>query len=92
MQIKENMVEAPDLLAFGPDRLGHATFLDDASRQHIYGNNIPVEICMTSNVVSKTVDSYETHHVKDLLKENHSFVLCVSWYSSHHFLDCSSFM
>ncbi|KAJ8652314.1 adenosine deaminase [Lichtheimia ornata] len=75
-EIMENMVEAPALLAFGPDRLGHATFLDDASRQHIYGNNIPVEICMTSNVVSKTVDSYETHHVKDLLKEKHPFVLC----------------
>ncbi|KAI7886314.1 Metallo-dependent hydrolase [Lichtheimia hyalospora FSU 10163] len=77
-EIVENMVEAPTLLAFGPDRLGHATFLDDASRQHIYDNDIPVEICMTSNVVSKTVDSYESHHVKDLLKENHPFVLCVS--------------
>ncbi|KAI9480241.1 hypothetical protein BDB00DRAFT_857936 [Zychaea mexicana] len=75
-EVKENMVEAPNLLSFGPDRLGHATLLDDYARQTIYANSIPIEICMTSNVVSKTVETFADHHVKDLLKEGHPFVLC----------------
>ncbi|KAI8147604.1 hypothetical protein BJV82DRAFT_508333 [Fennellomyces sp. T-0311] len=75
-EVKENMVEAPTLLAFGPDRLGHATLLDDAQRQTIYRKDIPIEICMTSNVLSKTVGTFADHHVKDLLVENHPFVLC----------------
>ncbi|KAI9321247.1 hypothetical protein BX666DRAFT_2071731 [Dichotomocladium elegans] len=76
-EIVENMSESHILLGFGPDRLGHATFLDDYCRKEIYAKNIPIEICMTSNVLSKTVPTYEDHHVKDLLKDNHAFVICV---------------
>ncbi|KAI7854269.1 hypothetical protein BDC45DRAFT_509044 [Circinella umbellata] len=75
-EVVENMVEAPNLLSFGPDRLGHATLLDEPTRQTIYSNRIPIEICMTSNVISKTVKTFEDHHVKDLLVEKHPFVLC----------------
>lgn len=77
-EIKENMVEAPTLLAIGPNRLGHATFLDDYCRKTIYKENIPVEICMTSNLLCKTTNSYEEHHLRELLNDNHPFILCVS--------------
>lgn len=76
--MKENIPEAPSLLSIHPDRLGHATLLDPVSRETIYTRAIPVEICMTSNVLCKTVSSFEEHHVKGLLKEGHPFVLCVS--------------
>ncbi|KAI9248509.1 hypothetical protein BDA99DRAFT_446218 [Phascolomyces articulosus] len=79
-EVVENMVEAPNLLSFKPDRLGHATLLDEPTRQNIYSNAIPIEICMTSNVISKTVKTFAEHHVKDLLLENHPFVLCVSFF------------
>ncbi|KAI8089401.1 uncharacterized protein BX664DRAFT_332927 [Halteromyces radiatus] len=75
-EVKENIPEAPDLLSIHPDRLGHATLLDDLSRNTIYQRNIPVEICMTSNVFSKTVATYERHHVKELMDEKHPFILC----------------
>ncbi|CAO3598492.1 unnamed protein product [Absidia cylindrospora] len=77
-EVKENMHEAPELLSIYPDRLGHATLLDETSRAIIYERALPVEICMTSNVFSKTVSSYEDHHVKELLEEGHPFILCVS--------------
>ncbi|ORY90998.1 hypothetical protein BCR43DRAFT_92895 [Syncephalastrum racemosum] len=77
-EVQENVVEAPSLLAIHPDRLGHATLLDDFSRQVIYKEAIPVEICMTSNVLCKTVPSYADHHVKALLLEKHPFVLCAN--------------
>lgn len=77
-EVQANVAEAPSLLAIRPDRLGHATLLDDFSRQAIYKEAIPVEICMTSNVLCKTVPSYADHHVKTLLLEKHPFVLCAS--------------
>lgn len=77
-EIEENVLEAPSLLSIKPDRLGHATLLDDYSRKTVYEQNIPVEICMTSNVLCNTVKTFEEHHLKDLLNDNHPFVLCVS--------------
>ncbi|SAM05052.1 hypothetical protein [Absidia glauca] len=75
-EVAENIPEAPELLSIRPDRLGHATLLDDYSRTTVYQQAIPVEICMTSNVFSKTVATYEDHHVKQLLEEDHPFILC----------------
>lgn len=77
-EIQDNVREAPGLLAIKPDRLGHATLLDDFCRKTIYEQNIPVEICMTSNVLCKTVSSFEEHHIKELLNDKHPFVLCVN--------------
>lgn len=78
LQVPENLPEAPSLLAISPDRLGHATLLDEACRKHIYEHQIPIEICMTSNVLSKTVPTYEEHHLKELLLDGQPFVICVS--------------
>ncbi|KAH8554667.1 hypothetical protein BGW37DRAFT_480601 [Umbelopsis sp. PMI_123] len=75
-EVPENLPEAPSLLAISPDRLGHATLLDDACRSHIYQHRIPIEVCMTSNVLSKTVATYGDHHVKDLLLAGQPFVIC----------------
>lgn len=77
-EIQENVIEAPSLLSIKPDRLGHATLLDDFCRKTIYEQNIPVEVCMTSNVLCKTVPTFEEHHIKELLSDKHPFVLCVS--------------
>ncbi|GAA5799403.1 hypothetical protein HPULCUR_004818 [Helicostylum pulchrum] len=75
-EIRENMVEAPALLSICPNRLGHATYLDDYCRKLIYKENIPIEICMTSNLLCKTVNTYEEHHIRELLNDKHPFILC----------------
>lgn len=77
-EIIANLKEAPSLLSIHPDRLGHATFLDDYCRKAIYERKIPIEICMSSNVLCKTVKTFEEHHIKELLHDKHPFVLCVS--------------
>lgn len=76
-EVIENLIEAPGVLSIKPDRLGHATFLDDYCRQTIYKENIPVEICMTSNLVCKTTNTLKEHHIKELLDDKHPFILCV---------------
>lgn len=34
-----------------PDRLGHATFLDQVAKQRVVDNKIGIELCLTSNVL-----------------------------------------
>lgn len=77
-EIVENLSEAPSMLAFKPDRLGHATFLDDYCRKTIYERHVPVEICMTSNLLCKTAKTFQDHHIKELIDDRHPFILCVS--------------
>lgn len=36
------------------------------------------EVCLTSNVISKTVPSFEDHHLKDLMEHRIPFSICVS--------------
>ncbi|KAI7900499.1 uncharacterized protein BX663DRAFT_439283 [Cokeromyces recurvatus] len=76
-EVQENLMEAPSLLSIQPDRLGHATILNDYCRRMIYDQNIPIEICMTSNILCKTVPNYEVHHLKELFYDNHPFIICV---------------
>lgn len=38
----------------------------------------PVEICLTSNVLCKSVPSYEDHHITRLLKAGNPVTICVS--------------
>lgn len=40
--------QADDLL-LKPDRIGHATFLSDATVKHVLEHRIPIEICVSSN-------------------------------------------
>ncbi|XP_006883271.1 PREDICTED: adenosine deaminase-like protein [Elephantulus edwardii] len=77
-QVKETQI----LLDLLPDRIGHGTFLNsseggsldlvDFVRQH----RIPLELCLTSNVKSQTVPSYEQHHFGFWYSIAHPSVIC----------------
>jgi adenosine deaminase len=41
--------ETLKLLSFKPDRLGHATFLNDEAQSLVDKEQIAIEICLTSN-------------------------------------------
>ncbi|XP_070541995.1 N6-Methyl-AMP deaminase-like isoform X2 [Ptychodera flava] len=65
------------LIRLQPDRAGHLTFLhpDVGGNQHLVSlvqeYQIPLELCLTSNVMCKTVPTYDNHHFK-------------FWYDSQH--------
>ncbi|KAI2573844.1 adenosine deaminase like [Homo sapiens] len=74
--------ETQILLDLLPDRIGHGTFLNsgeggsldlvDFVRQH----RIPLELCLTSNVKSQTVPSYDQHHFGFWYSIAHPSVIC----------------
>ena len=44
---KQNQAEPREMMAFGPERLGHCVYLDDANMQRLLESGIPVETCLT---------------------------------------------
>ncbi|XP_003791813.1 adenosine deaminase-like protein [Otolemur garnettii] len=69
--------ETQILLDLLPDRIGHGTFLNscdlvDFVRQH----QIPLELCLTSNIKSQTVPSYVQHHFGFWYSIGHPSVIC----------------
>ncbi|MBN3307776.1 ADAL protein, partial [Amia calva] len=70
------------LLTLPPDRIGHGTFLhsdvggSQALVDSVRKGNIPLELCLTSNVKGQTVASYEKHHFPYWYRLDHPCVLC----------------
>ncbi|CRK95962.1 CLUMA_CG009405, isoform A [Clunio marinus] len=65
------------------DRIGHGTFIDESNLEAwkiLLMKQIPIEICLTSNVLCKTVPSYDDHHMGKFLKMNHPIVICTDDY------------
>ncbi|KAH6903426.1 adenosine deaminase-like protein [Coprinopsis sp. MPI-PUGE-AT-0042] len=68
--------ETLKLLSFRPDRLGHATFLDDDAVNIALHDSMCIEICLTSNILCKTVQSLEAHHIRQYLAHKHPIAIC----------------
>lgn len=64
------------LMSFEPDRLGHATFLNESSRNMVLQKRIPVELCLTSNILCKTVQTLNDHHIRFYLENKAPIVIC----------------
>ncbi|CAD7671059.1 unnamed protein product [Nyctereutes procyonoides] len=81
-EIPNQKKETQVLLDLLPDRIGHGTFLSsseegslelvDFVRQH----RIPLELCLTSNIKSQTVRSYDQHHFGFWYSIAHPSVIC----------------
>ncbi|KAI2648344.1 Adenosine deaminase-like protein [Labeo rohita] len=77
-----NRDETELLLNLPPDRIGHGTFLhpevggSDSLVEKVCKQNIPIEMCLTSNVKGQTVPSYDKHHFQYWYKRGHPCVLC----------------
>ncbi|KAI0825269.1 Metallo-dependent hydrolase [Trametes gibbosa] len=79
-----HIAEVPDcppgetlrLLSYKPDRLGHATFLDDDAKKIVHTDEMCVEICLTSNLLCKTVPTLDAHHLRYYLGHNHPVAIC----------------
>nr|CAH7766487.1 unnamed protein product [Callosobruchus chinensis] len=78
----KNDEEVEKILRFGPDRLGHATFLHPSfggsqNNWDMYcKKKIPVECCLTSNVTCGTSKSYQEHHISEWIKSSLPFCIC----------------
>ncbi|KAG9101015.1 hypothetical protein FS749_011098 [Ceratobasidium sp. UAMH 11750] len=56
-------------------RLGHATFLDPAAQLIVLNRKHAVEICLSSNLLCKTVSSLDVHHIVEYMKAGHPLAI-----------------
>ncbi|KAI8921682.1 hypothetical protein BC831DRAFT_476145 [Entophlyctis helioformis] len=75
-EVENTEQETLDMIDFGPDRIGHGTFLLGALRSRVVDESIPIEVCVTSNIVSKTVKTIQDHHFSNLHIDGHPCILC----------------
>lgn len=75
-EVPNSKEEIRDMLNFLPQRIGHAIFLDEEEWKQLKSYNIPVEICLTSNLRTFSVPSLDVHHFVDLYNAKHPVVLC----------------
>ena len=75
----ENADEAAQILKFAPERLGHAVCMSEATKELLLRTSIPVEICLTSNIKTLSVESVDAHVLSDLLQHRHPCALCVEY-------------
>lgn len=69
--------EAAEMLRFHPDRLGHAVQMGPVTQRALLAQGTPVEVCLTSNLVTNSVPNIGEHPVVKLLDPNgHPFSVC----------------
>ncbi|XP_040894824.1 adenosine deaminase-like protein [Toxotes jaculatrix] len=81
-EVPSQLEESNLLLNLPPDRIGHGTFLhpevggSQSLVDKVLKNNIPLELCLTSNIKGKTVPCYSKHHFKYWYQLGHPSVIC----------------
>lgn len=70
--------EMSQMLAFRPDRFGHVCFISSANAATLAQQRTPLELCLTSNILSHaaTIRSYAEHHFLRHYPHGHPVVLC----------------
>jgi adenosine deaminase len=65
--------EIRGMIDFKPERLGHCIMLphDEGLMEYLHKSKIPVEVCMTSNLITESVKSYSEHPVVQWVKNDH---------------------
>ncbi|KAG9056614.1 hypothetical protein FS842_010134 [Serendipita sp. 407] len=78
-ETKENtQQDVMTLLSAEPSRLGHATFLDEATQAIVLANKdkMAVEICLSSNLLCNTVNDLKDHHINWWLENGLRLAIC----------------
>ncbi|KAM6493844.1 Metallo-dependent hydrolase [Amanita muscaria] len=76
-ETRHNSVEETfTLLSYKPHRLGHATFLNEEHQKIVHDNKMCIEICLSSNLLCKTVPALDAHHVRYYIHHGHPVAIC----------------
>ena len=72
----DSAADADGMLAFAPDRLGHAALLTPELFRRVRASAAPVEVCLTSNLLCKLHASLDTHPFLSFHSQKHVWLPC----------------
>ncbi|EST06519.1 Adenosine/AMP deaminase domain protein [Kalmanozyma brasiliensis GHG001] len=75
-EVANTDTEMSAMLDFHPDRFGHCCFVSDDNLKRLTQSRVPIELCLTSNLLSNSVGSAEEHHFG--LHHANGTVCCIS--------------
>lgn len=84
-----NPEETAAMLHFRPERLGHMCCLDESLEVLHYNTGIPVELCLSSNIITGSVASYPEHHFHPFYSAGLDFLM-LPMRSGYSFLKTSN--
>ncbi|KAF8337697.1 Metallo-dependent hydrolase [Amanita rubescens] len=64
------------LLSYKPQRLGHGTFLTREHQRIVHDDQVCIEICLSSNLLCKTVPTLDAHHIRYYIHHGHPIAIC----------------
>ncbi|KAJ0179189.1 hypothetical protein K1T71_004901 [Dendrolimus kikuchii] len=77
-----NPQEVLEMLQYKPDRIGHAVCVNpkyggtNETWRMLCETKLPVEVCLTSNVNTKSTPDYDSHHFKELYDADIPVIIC----------------
>lgn len=63
-----NPKETAQILDLPADRLGHMCYLNNALEAELKASKIPLELCLSSNVLTESVTGFPDHHFLPLFR------------------------
>ncbi|EYC36590.1 hypothetical protein Y032_0879g2826 [Ancylostoma ceylanicum] len=77
-EVADQLDEVEEFLLFRPDRIGHGTYLHTQDRyiDVMLQNRIPLEICLSSNVMSMTTTTISDSHLRFWREKSIPFCIC----------------
>jgi adenosine deaminase len=88
------VVDTAAVVAFKPERVGHAVCLSDACYDALKTSRIPIEICPTSNLKTKAAASLAEHPFGRFFEEansQHPLILCTDDAGVFNCSECAVF-
>lgn len=64
---KPDTAELTEIVGFAPDRWGHLVFTDPANLKTITARYDPIELCLSSNLLTGGYSSVEKHHLTQIM-------------------------
>lgn len=61
-EVRDMNKEMEQMADFKPDRFGHCCFVSDPNLERLKTSGVPIELCLTSNLLSNSVAELQDHH------------------------------
>jgi adenosine deaminase len=72
--VEESNLECLQQIKVG--RIGHGVLTNRATQEYLFQNRIPIEVCLSSNVLASIVEHIDAHPIRDWWEGKYAIAIC----------------